>query len=389
MILKRSRVVLAICWAVLFGVTTTPQAHAHDYGQPGAARVFEAALAAVPSDDPAAPAAHSFIATRLIWGAGKLAVCFWNGDAKLQQRVADVADELVAGRSVAFDWKPAGAFVKCPNTGYDGYVVRVSLREDPSLVASAASATSFFATIGRAALVDKARATVNLPFKDTPGEDLLRSKTLHEFCHVLGCLHEHQAGYCNDEFDKTAIMANIPMTDAEYEQNFLRIPSTNAYMDPMLVGVFDKDSIMLYSFYPWEFKNYKTAKCYRPYEVTKLSKRDEAGLTSVYPLTKAAAPKSLAEFDTIAQAYALSAANFRGLAATTRFNLNALPIDSKNLAPSQIAAMRADVEQRALALDIKAKTAEVTAAQFTLSPEARAKIDAALSLLPPDPPGIG
>jgi hypothetical protein len=370
-------------------------AFAHDFGRPGAgapeeARTLEAAIGAEPPDSAAAPVLHSFIATRLVWGPGKLAVCFWNGDAALRQKVAAIADELVAGLPVSYEWKPAGTFVTCPQTGYKAYVVRVSLAADASLVGASDDPASYFATIGRAALKDERKATVNLPFPATPSPDLLRSKTLHEFCHTLGCLHEHQRGLCDNDFDKDAILANYPgMTDEEYRKNFLRIPSADAFMRPEMVGDIDLKSIMMYTFYSWMFVDYTKSKCYRPYEVTKLSPRDEEGLAYVYPRGAVATPLSLSQFDVLAEGYRTAAFGARDLAGDIRGRAMAAAEagdlglgGSRGLTAGQRQAMQEQLRDRALTLEAYAARYESDAAKYDLRPETRQKLEAALRLLP-------
>jgi len=93
---------------------------------------------------------RSFIATRP-WSGDrrKLAVCFWTGTRDSQGSPQSL--ESLAGRPVAFEWKPAGAFVTCPKDGYGAYPVRVSRSRIDATLVLPSDRPRYFVNIGRAA----------------------------------------------------------------------------------------------------------------------------------------------------------------------------------------------------------------------------------------------
>src|SRR5689334_21116043 len=64
---------------------------------------------------------------------------------------------------------------------------------DGALLGEAQDRTSFFSAIGTNSRysVNKQMASMNLPFALTSTKDFRTSNILHEFCHAIGCLHEH------------------------------------------------------------------------------------------------------------------------------------------------------------------------------------------------------
>lgn len=375
------RAVIAI--AALVVGATPPPVHAHDFGKATQAvldsQTLEAPLDSEAPGSRAQPVLYSFMARKLTWTAGSLGVCFWNGSATLRQKVASVADELTAGLPISFVWKPVGAFIDCPASGYDNYMVRVSLEPRPELLVTGDDATQYFATIGRAAQRDTRRATVNLPFPANPDQQLLRNKVLHEFCHTLGCLHEHQRGTCG--FDKITIEANLLIDDATYERNFEQIPSTDAYYQPAMVGNLDRDSIMMYTFYRWMFLHPDTSPCFRDHDVTQLSPRDRTGLNLAYN-AGVPIPQTVADFGALERTYAEAARNSRTEAAMLRFNTFRWAGTVNGLTTQQRLKLQQNVMDRVLTAERAAASAEDLSARYHLRPETVEKLDAAMKLLP-------
>src|SRR5262249_32924306 len=141
--------------------------------------------------------------------------------------VAALADKVAALTPVRFVWGQNGSYQTCPSVDYGLYQVRVSLEADGALLAPGDNPADFFASVGRLNLSAPRRATVNLPFPNDADSGLIAEKTLHEFCHVLGCLHEHQRGLCDNDFKKTWIMNRYRLNEEQYRANFLEIPSSD------------------------------------------------------------------------------------------------------------------------------------------------------------------
>lgn len=353
-------------------------ARAHDLPFTGN-RAAEEAMAierAARLGDPATERADKFfslVASKVRWNRSVLDVCFWNGDPALRARVSQTADELTASLPVKFRW---GGDCPGPTTSggpWERVPVRVSLTTDAALLAPGDVASSFFALIGREAeaAFDR-RATVNLPFTSPPGQSLLRSKVLHEFCHVLGCLHEHQRAGCADLFDKQAIMAAFNLSETLYRQNFQLLPTGSVY-GPTSLGALDPDSVMLYTFRRDIFVAGSSPTCIRDAPATSASPLDLKGLQRLYAQPFVPGLK-LADFPM------LEVRN-RRLASARREMTNGYSAVLKERPSSHgDATLRSVIAS----LSAQADAFDREAAGFSTSPEEKATLEAALALLPRD-----
>lgn len=93
--------------------------------------------------------------------------------------------------------------------------------------------------------------TMNLAFNDNTSEIELQRTTLHQFGHVLGCIHEHQSPASPILWNEEAVHHDVsqgdnPWTDAMIQHNVLNI-NTNI-PNNYIIRRFDPGSIMLSKF---------------------------------------------------------------------------------------------------------------------------------------------
>lgn len=340
-------------------------------------RDIERGVSAVPVTSTAHAHVKSVIGYKVRWRAGLLKACFWNGDTAMRERVATIADELVAQLPVKFQWRENGTISECgdvaqANAPWLNYDVRVSLKRAQNLLKPGDNAREFFALVGRQDQTGRL-ATVNLPFRPGQSESDIRNLTLHEFCHVLGCLHEHQRALCAKDFDEKAIQAAFQLTPEAYRQDFLAIPSSHAF-GPVSLGGFDQQSVMLYRLTRDMFVKGSNSPCIVDTPASKLSDLDKAGLRNAY--TGTTDGLKLEDFARLAGKARLRADVQRSFAAYLRDNLKALGGESG----SQEMVFQARVrEAESLASD-----AEAEADSYILTPEQTAAIRRALSYFPAD-----
>jgi len=278
---------LKLSFAALLTFLCTPTSSAHDIltARSGASQVaptVEAALFTVKPGTPQGNNLFSFVAQALIWTRPTLHLCFWNGETGQQREMLAIVSELTDHVPLSISGASAGIPNVCKPGTYATYDIRVSFAATASLLAPGDDPRSFFSVIGMASRNDVRKATVNLPFTPAHGPAQRRNKTLHEFCHALGCLHEHQRSVCSSELDRGKIQTVLGVTDEQFEAQFAEIPTSDAYYRPLELGTFDLDSVMLYTMHEWMFLNAATAKCYRSSEPTHLSQGDKNGLTYMY-----------------------------------------------------------------------------------------------------------
>lgn len=345
-------------------------------------RQIEEAIAAAPEASFKSFQLYSFIANKMLWPTSPLNVCFWNGTTALRDDVSRIADELTAGTTIKFTWKVNGAFVDC-GTNWATFPVRVSLERRQDLLVDGDNPAHFFALIGRQ-LASGRKATINLPFAASPTTQDLRNKVLHEFCHVLGCLHEHQRGVCENHFDRDAIKLEFNLNDDQYHKNFATLPSTNMF-GPSALGLFDQTSVMMYRFKQSMFKPGVTSPCRRDSFATSLSSGDIAGLNAAYSAARRAGGlRRIEDFDRLNRLNRDEAEKARGealaLDTTIRNWVMRTPFLESNERVDASAQLRT-LQEAALE---RAAKADVRAAAFDLTPKERAELLEALQYLPSD-----
>jgi hypothetical protein len=351
------------------------------------AMAIERGVRAVPVESRAGLRVKSVFAPKLRWQSGNLKVCFWNGTPEMQARVATIADELVVNLPVKFEWLENGAIAKCSGGLLDvgapwrRFAVRVSLSPAAGLLKEGDDPTAFFALLGRQSQ-DGRRATVNLPFTADDGEGKVRNKTLHEFCHVLGCLHEHQRELCAQDFNETRIRAKYHLSAEEYRDNFLVIPSGHAY-GQVTTSTFDDKSVMLYELTRDMFNDGSVSKCIVDTPATKLSPVDAAGLQQAYAGGAGGAALSLKDFPALEQKFRAiaKAQNLLGQRLRTVSSKWQASVDSLDFDGSSDAA---PIEQLASEASARAAEAEAEADSYDLTPSQAKAIKAALAYFPED-----
>lgn len=290
---------------------------------------------------------------------------------------------MAALTPVKFSWGPNGSYEPCPTIGYKAFVVRVSLRSEPGFLDASDNSIDYFASIGKLMLTGTRLANVNLPFPVGAGEPLIREKTLREFCHVLGCLHEHQRGLCDADFNKSWIQAHYGYNDEQYAANFINIPTSDAYYGASVFGAFDDTSIMLYSIPPEAFSN-KSSKCYLATPVVDLSPTDRAGLSNAYRTVGDPLLKSAQDFASLTASFDEISSTKRAQANVLRNNaaawIKATPLLEESSRPKALL----DFDKMALALEREADEAHRRADSYRLSPATTAKLVALIALVPND-----
>jgi len=364
---------LALCVALM----TASVAVAHDlpFGNNRAARealTIERGARASNSNRQSGEKLFSLVSFKLKWNQSTLKVCFWNGTTELRDRVHAIADELTVGLPVKFIWSGTCPGPAVAGGAWEGIPVRVSLASDQSLLIDGDDPHAYFAMIGREIAFDRP-ATVNLPFPTGPDEALLRNKVLHEFCHVLGCLHEHQRAGCADLFDKVAVMKAYQLSEADYQQNFALLPQGGLY-GPTTIGPLDDASVMLYTFTPNMFRPNTKPLCLRASPAIVLSGPDIQGLAKLYApggfpvLSLDAFPKLALQNSQLA----LNRRNFLSGYSSLLSEVGDNPV------------LAAPLHQTIETLRRQADEAEFEANSYRLAPEDVAMAKKALALLPKD-----
>lgn len=136
---------------------------------------------------------------------------------------------------------------------------------------------SLVGTDARAADLD--HPTVNFGWLETDtADDVYRRVVLHEFGHVLGCIHEHASPAASIDWDKEAVYAAYAAPPNKWPRDKVDLNVFQRYSSGVSNSVFDRDSIMLYPI-PARFLKSGDPVGWN----TELSKLDKEFIASVYP----------------------------------------------------------------------------------------------------------
>ena len=347
------------------------------------AREIEEGIYAAPPGTKMQMHLYSLFSNQLAWPRTSLKVCFWNGTPERQVEVAGIADELTAPLPIKFSWKGSdGKFAKCPDYADDHglwqtFDVRVALSANSGLLNPGDDQNAFFAMIGQQKPMGR-RATINLPFVDDSSKAFVRHNVLHEFCHVLGCLHEFQREVCEKDFNEAAISQMFSLSPQQYRDNFEAIPSGHAF-GVTASNVFDKKSVMMYTLTKAMFNPDVHSECENENPASVPSAIDMDGLKAAY-LTAGLRMK-LQDFSRLAASNRQIARSQAFLSAS--LNSTNAKWQSHNLGLGVDGSTQgALLEQLARDADLKAKRALEDARSYELSPDILRKVKLALSHFP-------
>lgn len=349
------------------------------------AREIEEGVYAAPPGSKMQMHLFSIFSNKLAWPRTSLKVCFWNGTPGRQAEVVGIADQLTADLPIKLTWTGAdGKLTQCPDFANDqgawsAFDVRVALSANPDLLKPGDNQSAFFAMIGQQKPLGR-RATINLPFLPTATKDFVRHKVLHEFCHVLGCLHEFQREICQKDFDPAAISRIFGLTPQQYRDNFEAIPSGHAF-GVTAGATLDKTSVMMYALTREMFKPDHRSDCENDNPATTASSLDLAGLKAAYqnPTVRL----RLDDFKALALSNRQVARSQAFLSASLRTTNSRWQSRNKGLNVNGD-IQSAMLEELARDADLKAAQAEEEAHSFELTPDIERKVRLALSHFPAD-----
>lgn len=373
----RTWIILLAAFSLVASAARGHDFEARNSGQSRVAHAFDRALWIQPLDSDTRSKLFSFVAVKWTWPKNsKLKVCWWDPDkTDLKDEIAGYADGVAKDLPVKFAWKVGGAYVNCPPGSPRDFDVRVTLHADPALVLGSDNPTSFFAVVGSEGRHDERLATVNLPLSSGASENKIAHYARHEFCHVLGCLHEHQRGDCEAAFDAEAIKAAKNLSDAQYRAQYLEVADQS--MGAKAFSTYDNKSIMMYEFSPALFHQPPPETCVNIGLRPKLSDLDESGLKAAYtksPQKGLSLEAYLALAETLEEQALLARRKASGFR-SREFSLRA------DASPNFLAKFNASrLAKHAETNEIKANDLERQAKSYRLPPETIEALKAAITL---------
>ena len=254
--------------------------------------------------------------------------------------------------------------------------MRVSLEANPSLLIPGDKAAAFFAMVGREAPNGRL-ATINLPFDASSAGPDIRNHVLHEFCHVLGCLHEFQREVCVRDFDAGVIKRFYGLSDQAYDANFNALPTSHAWR-PVASPRFDPKSVMMYRLKPDWFRS--PSVCAVSVLATSLSSDDEAGLRQAYQF--AGLSLRIEDFKKNAMSARLLESAQRALATSLRSTNARLQFQLKDIGQESFLEQSSRIETLARQADERAMGAAAKAESWELSPDQEKALRRVLSYFP-------
>ena len=238
------------------------------------------------------PDARYVYSRLLLWTPGQaLRSCFMNGTREERELIVKTAGELLNGKDVnlSFDFGSPPQYRACSESGRRSDV-RVSFQN--SCCAAYIGRTSHSPQV-------KDGPSVFLEGVLQYDADKRRQTVMHELLHAIGFDHEHQspAVDCEQEFNKSKILAAYGWNDADFKTNLQQLErDSHSYT----WSSYDNKSIMKYYFDPKLLNNGQQSPCYSP-ENYLPSDRDYEGLRNAYPAAAAVEPsRSRAALGTVA-----------------------------------------------------------------------------------------
>jgi hypothetical protein len=191
-----------------------------------------------------------------------LTVCFFDGSTTLQREVQNCASQWMQYANIKFSFIPGtSADIRIAFTGRGG----------PSY--------SHVGT-GNLAVKDHRHPTMKLGLDDSSPSLEIQQVTLHEFGHVLGCVHEHSQPNCTLGWNRTAVIADhTRILDKKIVEPWVEHNIFKKY-NPQEVKAtaFDRHSIMLYPISEsWTYNRFSSEWN------NHLSDKDKIFISEIYP----------------------------------------------------------------------------------------------------------
>lgn len=221
--------------------------------------------------------ANYFIARLKVWDTSQpIKVCFFGGSPQLRARIAQIASQWTTlGGYVPLDFGDMTSPRDCSTGAFNQARVGFAYKGYWSLVGTD--------SVNLAAQSEQSMNFALFDINPPPDPGFTRV-VLHEFGHLLGFQHEHQApnAPCATEFDWDKIYAYL-----QGPPNYWPIAQIDRNLRPRnpdgsTQSPFDRDSIMLYSFPASFYKQGINPQCYTPGN-NQISSADADGIKRLYP----------------------------------------------------------------------------------------------------------
>ena len=242
------------------------------------------------------------------WHAGQpLKVAFRGGDTALHKQIADTVTDWMNYANLKFDFgiNPTTGEYRSWNTTDTAFAAEIRVSFDQSGYYSLVANDSINTSISK-----PGEESLNLEGFDRFLPSDWSAVALHEFGHAIGFEHEHQRpgtpSPCDFRFDDEP--GYVPTTDSDGQfipdssgkkpglytrlggppNNWpqavvdFNLKQLTADSHAYVMGPFDKDSIMMYSFPDWMFASGNMSSCYTSENLV-LSIGDKQGAAKVYP----------------------------------------------------------------------------------------------------------
>lgn len=261
-------------------------------------------LAFYPAEQASGNGLEQLYGSDRLWPRGYvLKVCFFGGNAKVNDLIARVASEWQEHAAISLDFGPDGKRRSCVDREAGYSMIRVGFGE-----------RGFWSAVGSDSVgrLNQYQPSMNLqgmdmtympgiggssPSDSSANLDQLsrydRSVVLHEFGHALGLLHEHQSNalQCQKEFKWEGdgnvydyLWRTNGWNREKVDRNLGPVGPAGLVDQDAVVDRPDPESIMMYSLPKELFVRGEKSSCFVPHRYT-LSKNDIAGIQRRYPRT--------------------------------------------------------------------------------------------------------